>query len=78
MSHILITGTSGFIGRALAQSMAEAHEVVCISRKETPVKGVAAIRGDFTSPEDQAKLAPHPIDVLIHLAAVTSLGTEEE
>jgi len=78
MARILITGTSGFIGHALAQSMAEAHDVVCLSRKETVVGGVATIQGDFTSPDGLAKLDPHKIDVLIHLAAVTGLGTEED
>jgi len=76
--RVLITGTSGFIGRALAQSMADRHDVVCLSRQPTEAQGVAAIEGDFTSLDDLAKLDPHGIDVLIHLAAVTSLGAEEE
>lgn len=78
MSRILITGTGGFIGRALAQSMAGTHDVVCLSRGETAVNGVMAIQGDFTSPDDLRELDPHEIDALIHLAAVTSGGTEEE
>ena len=52
MSGILITGTGGFIGRALAGSMAKDHEVFCISRQETEVEGVTAVQGDFTSPDD--------------------------
>lgn len=76
--RVLITGTSGFIGRALAQSMADRHDVVCLSRQPTEAQGVAAIEGDFTSLDDLAKLDPYEIDVLIHLAAVTSLSTEEE
>ena len=40
MSGMLITGTSGFIGRALAESMAKDHEVFCISRQPTEVEGV--------------------------------------
>jgi len=78
MATILITGTSGFIGRALAQSMADTHDVVCLSRQTTEAQGVAAIEGDFTSPDDLAKLDAYGIDALIHLAAVTSHGTEEE
>jgi len=78
MAHILITGTSGFIGHALAPSMAAEHDVVCMSRQPTDVEGVTEIRGDFTSPDDLALLDPYGIDVLIHLAAVTGLGTEEE
>ena len=78
MSKILITGTSGFIGRVLAQSMAQNHEVVCLSRRKTEVESVTAIRGDFTSPDDLQKLKPHKIDVVIHLAAVTGRGSEAE
>ncbi|MCZ6677119.1 MAG: NAD(P)-dependent oxidoreductase [Candidatus Poribacteria bacterium] len=78
MSKILITGTSGFIGSALAQSMAQNHDVVCLSRGETEVDGVTAIQGDFTSPADLRKLEPHTIDAVIHLAAVTGGGDEAE
>ena len=78
MSKILITGTSGFIGRALAQSMAKAHEVVCISRRKTKVEGVTAIQGDFTSSEDLRKVKPPKIDVVVHLAAITGRGDEAE
>ena len=78
MSGILITGTSGFIGHALAESMAKDHEVSCISRQPTEVEGVTAIQGDFTSPDDLQKLDPNQIDVVIHLAAVTGGGSEEE
>jgi len=42
------------------------------------VEGVTAIRGDFTSPDDLRELDAYEIDALIHLAAVTSGGTEEE
>ena len=74
MSGILITGTSGFIGHALAESMAKDHEVSCISRQPTEVEGVTAIQGDFTSPDDLQKLDPNQIDVVVHLAAVTGGG----
>lgn len=78
MSGILITGTSGFIGRALAESMGKDHEVFCISRQKTEVAGVTAIQGDFTSPDDLRKIDPNRVDVVVHLAAVTGGGTEEE
>ncbi len=78
MSNILITGTSGFIGRQLAQAMSRSHRVVCLSRKETEVDGVAALQGDFTSPDDLRRLDSHPIDVVVHLAAVTGGCSEED
>ena len=78
MSKILITGSSGFIGSRLAQSMADKHDVVCLSRQKTEVEGVATVQGDFTSPDDLRKLNPHNINVLIHLAAVTGNGSEAD
>lgn len=78
MSNVLITGTSGFIGRQLASSMARDHRLVCLSRRKTEVGGVTALQGDFTSPDDLRQLDPHPIDVVIHLAAVTGGCSEED
>ena len=78
MSKILITGTSGFIGHSLAESMVKDHEVVCMSRKETEVDGVTKIQGDFASTADLSKLDGHDIDVLVHLGAVTGGCTEED
>jgi len=78
MGRILITGTSGFIGRELAKSMAKSHEVVCISRRKAEVDGVREVLGDFTSPDDLRKLDPYKFDVVIHLAAVTGGCSEED
>lgn len=70
MSTVLITGASGFIGRALATAMSARHEVLCLSRKNPDV-GVPWIRGDFGSFEDLRQLDGHSVDVVVHLAAVT-------
>ena len=70
MSTVLITGASGFIGRALAKSMSTRHDVLCMSRKD-PRLNLPWIRGDFGSFEDLRQLDDRPIDVVIHLAAVT-------
>ncbi len=78
MSHILITGTSGFIGRQLATSMVKDHEVLCLSRRATEVSRVTAYEGDFSDAEALGQLDRHPIDVIVHLAAVTGGCTEEE
>ena len=48
--RVLITGASGFIGRALAENMAVEHEVVGLSRQPTAVDGVEKIAGSFTDP----------------------------
>lgn len=78
MAKVLITGTSGFIGRALADRLKRAHQIVCLSRAETPVSGVTCLRGDFADPATLAQLDAHRIDTLIHLAAVTGGCTEED
>lgn len=79
MSKILITGTSGFIGQALAAALAPHHEVIGLSRKPTEIPGITAIEGDFADPTELHKLDAHAdIDVLIHLAAVTGGCSEED
>lgn len=70
MSTVLITGASGFIGQALVTSMSGRHEVFCMSRKN-PGVDLPWIRGDFGSFEDLRQLDRKPIDVVVHLAAVT-------
>ncbi len=81
MSRILITGTSGFIGRALAKAIAvdEAHEPICLSRKPTEIESGTALVGDFSDPKALRMLDEHGgIDALVHLAAVTGGCSEEE
>ena len=78
MATILITGTSGFIGRALAARLQPGHNVLCLSRKATPVEGVTSFIGDFTSRRDLAQLDGHDVDALVHLAAVTGGCSEED
>ncbi len=77
MSNVLITGASGFIGHNLAGDMSADHTVVCLSRAPTEVAGVHGIEGDFTEPDDLCSLDGHPLDVIIHLGAVTGGCTEE-
>jgi len=70
MSGVLITGASGFIAGALAETMSARHEVLCMSRRD-PGLDLPWIRGDFGSFEDLRRLDDKPVDVAIHLAAVT-------
>ena len=70
MNAVLITGASGFIGRALAAAMAASHDVICMSRKN-PGLDLPWIRGEFGSFEDLRQLDGKEIDVVVHLAAVT-------
>ncbi len=70
MSTILVTGASGFIGKALAFHLAQQHEVVCMSRSD-PGLDLPFIRGNFGEFEDLKQLDGYSIDVVVHLAAVT-------
>ena len=77
MSKVLITGTSGFIGRALASAMSAQHDVLCMSRKN-PEMDLPWIQGEFSSCEDLRQLDDKPIDVVIHLAAVIGGRSERD
>ena len=71
MSTILVTGASGFIGKALAAALAPRHQVICLSRHAPGLAELPYVRGDFGAFEDLRQLDSYPIDVVIHLAAVT-------
>lgn len=71
MSTILITGASGFIGKALAAALAPHHQVIVMSRRAPGLPEIPFVRGDFGAFEDLRQLDQHKIDVVIHLAAVT-------
>jgi nucleoside-diphosphate-sugar epimerase len=70
MSTILVTGASGFIGQALVASLAQDHQVICMSRRD-PGLGLPWVRGDFGALEDLRQLDRYRLDGVIHLAAVT-------
>lgn len=81
MSRILITGASGFIGKALAEAFASSsdHDLICLSRRPTELNGVTCVQGDFTVAQDLGKVDRYgPIDILVHLAAVTGGCSEQE
>ena len=69
MSKILITGASGLIGSALAKSMSDRHDIICMSRRD-PGLGLPWVRGDFASFEDLRQLDGHSFNAVVHLAAV--------
>ncbi|MBT3375706.1 MAG: NAD(P)-dependent oxidoreductase [Lentisphaerae bacterium] len=80
MARVLVTGTSGFVGGALARSLAASgqHEVFCISRKPSQVEGATCHRGLFHSFEDLRVFDDVDMDVVVHLAAVTGGCREED
>jgi nucleoside-diphosphate-sugar epimerase len=70
MSTILLTGASGFIGQALATSLAKDHDVICMSRRDPGLK-LPWVRGVFGAFEDLRQLDRYHLDGVVHLAAVT-------
>ena len=75
--NVLITGASGFIGKALSVSMSKKHNVICMSRKD-PKLDLTYIRGEFSSFEDLRQLDKYDIDVVVHLGAVTGRCLERD
>lgn len=76
--RILVTGSTGFIGRHLvAHLAAEGHEVLSLSRSETgPAAAKTHVRHDF----DSAAAIPDlgPLDAVAHLAAASSVLAGQE
>ncbi len=77
MSVVLVTGASGFVGRALAPHLAKNHEVVCMSRKN-PENELPWIYGDFSQFEDLRQLDDINVECVVHLAAVIGGCFERE
>ena len=78
LRRVLITGASGFIGRALGDALrAAGTEVVGIDRSADPARGVIA--GDTTEPAGWRSLADG-CDAIVHTAAVVSnaVGADEQ
>ena len=76
MANVLITGASGFIGRALSADMTTRHRVLCFSRSD-PELDLPWIRGQFGAFEDLRQLDDETIDAIIHLAAAKGGGSSE-
>lgn len=77
MMTILVTGASGFIGKALSASLAKRHRVVCLSRRH-PSLDLPFVRGEFGQFEDLRQLDRFNFDAVIHLAAVTGGCAERD
>jgi UDP-glucose 4-epimerase len=77
MARILVTGASGFIGKAFSAALAARHEVICMSRK-SPGLILPWARGSFGSLDDLRRLDRYRIDAVVHLAAVTGGCSERD
>ena len=71
---VLVTGASGFLGRAVAARVqAAGHEVRTFQRRPSAVPGVEDVRGSLTAAEDVDR-AVVGVDAVVHLAAKVSLA----
>ena len=71
---VLVTGASGFLGRAVAAAIAQAgHDVRCFQRRPSGVAGVTDALGSITDPAAVAA-AVSGVDAIVHLAAKVSLA----
>jgi UDP-glucose 4-epimerase len=73
-SRVLVTGGAGFIGRRVVRALlAEGHEVTVADLRAFPDKEVRSVVGDLCDPDGPARAVGQGTDVIIHLAAVTSV-----
>lgn len=73
---VLVTGASGFLGRAVAARIARAgHEVTTVQRRPSGVPGVRDVGGSVTDAAT-VRAATDGQDAVVHLAAKVSLAGE--
>ncbi|MET0830130.1 MAG: NAD-dependent epimerase/dehydratase family protein [Microbacterium sp.] len=76
---VLVTGASGFLGRAVAAELvASGHDVRTLQRRPSGVEGATDILGSITDPHSVAQ-AVNGAEGVVHLAAKVSLtGSPDE
>jgi UDP-glucose 4-epimerase len=75
-SRVLVTGGAGFIGRrVVAALLAEGHEVTIADLRTFPgdTDAVRSVIGDLCDPATVSRAVQPDTDVIIHLAALTSV-----
>jgi UDP-glucose 4-epimerase len=73
-SRVLVTGGAGFIGRRVVRALlAEGHQVTVADLRAFPDPEVRSVIGDLCDPDGAARAVRPGTDVIIHLAAVTSV-----
>jgi UDP-glucose 4-epimerase len=72
--RVLVTGGAGFIGRRVVRALlAEGHEVTVADLRAFPDTDVRTVIGDLCDPDIAARAVQPGTEMIIHLAAVTSV-----
>ena len=80
MTRVLVTGATGFLGRALVPRLvASGVTVTAHGRSQTPfAREVDYVRGDLVDPDEaERSLAPWRWDAVVNLAGPVTGGTED-
>jgi UDP-glucose 4-epimerase len=73
-SRVLVTGGAGFIGRRVVAALLEqGHEVATVDLRAFPSDEVRSVIGDLTEAKTVSQAVQPGTDVIIHLAAFTSV-----
>lgn len=75
--RIVITGSGGFVGRALVRILAGAHEIVALESNPTGIADVENIVGDLGDPAVLTRAFARQCDAVVHLATVPGGAAEQ-
>lgn len=73
-SQVLVTGGAGFIGRRVVRALlAAGHAVISADKHDFPDQRVRSVVGDLCDPAVVSAAVREGTDLIIHLAAITSV-----
>lgn len=74
LSRVLVTGGAGFVGRRVVRALlGQGHEVTSADKHEFPDERVHSVVGDLCDPAVVAAAVSEGTNVIVHLAAITSV-----